>query len=427
MQRLAVVTEDGALRESLRASLCRSGLFELQYQGLPDLIMLGSTGSFPEKDFASACLLSGKTGKIPIILATTKGSEYLAVQALRHGITAYVTVPLICAELESLMLSLFPLARGPGLAGGECMIGISPSIHGIKGYVEKVARTMSNVLITGETGTGKELIAQLIHKNSGRADKPFLCINAACVPDTLLESELFGYERGAFTGAHGAQDGKLKFADGGTVFLDEIGDMSPYAQAKMLRVIESREIQRLGARKPQRVDFRIIAATNRDLDSLSTTDGFRRDLFFRLNVARIHLPPLRERKEDILPLAHFFREENNRKFRHDTSGFSGLAEQLLLSHDWPGNIRELKNTIEASFINLEPGAGLVDLPAPLCRVLEKKDVLPADELERILRALSETHWNKTRAAEKLHWSRMTLYRKMSRYQLNASGHPAKSA
>jgi DNA-binding NtrC family response regulator len=136
---------------------------------------------------------------------------------------------------------------------------------------------------------------------------------------------------------------------------------------------------------------------------------------------------LRERKEDILPLAHFFREENNRKFRHDTSGFSGLAEQLLLSHEWPGNIRELKNTIEASFINLEAGADLVDLPAPLCRVLEKKDVLPADELERILRALSETHWNKTRAAEKLHWSRMTLYRKMSRYQLNASGHPAKSA
>ena len=243
----------------------------------------------------------------------------------------------------------------------------------------------------------------------------------------MLESELFGYERGAFTGAHGAQDGKLKFADGGTVFLDEIGDMSPYAQAKMLRVIESREIQRLGARKPQPVDFRIIAATNRDLDSLSATDGFRRDLFFRLNVARIHLPPLRERKEDILPLAHFFREENNRKFRHDTAGFSALAEQLLLSHDWPGNIRELKNTIEASFINLEPGAGLVDLPAPFCRALEKKDVLPAGELERILRALSETHWNKTRAAEKLHWSRMTLYRKMSRYQLNASGHPAKSA
>ena len=427
MRRLAVVTEDGALRECLRTSLCDSGLFEMEYHGLPELIMLGCTGHFPEKDFAAVCHLGGKAGKIPIILATTRGSQDLAVQALRHGVAAYITVPFVFPELESLMLSLFPLSREPGLAGGECMVGASAAIRGIKGYVEKVARTMSNVLITGETGTGKELIAQLIHKNSARADKPFLCINAACVPDTLLESELFGYERGAFTGAHGSQDGKLKFADGGTVFQDEIGDMSPYAQAKMLRVIESKEIQRLGARKPQPVDFRIIAATNRDLDSLSTTESFRRDLFFRLNVARIHLPPLRERKEDILPVAHFFREENNRKFRLVTSGFTGLAEQLLLGHDWPGNIRELKNTIEAAFINLEPGATLVDLPAPLCRVLEKKDVLPAGELEQILRALSETHWNKTRAAEKLHWSRMTLYRKMSRYHLNAAGQAAKSA
>jgi DNA-binding NtrC family response regulator len=427
VRRLTVVTEDGALRECLRTSLCGSGLFELEFQGLPELIMLGCTGRFPEKNFAAVCHLGGKAGKIPIILVTTRGSEDLAVQALRHGVAAYITVPFVFPELESLMLSLFPQSRETGLAGGECMVGVSATIQEIKGYVEKVARTMSNVLITGETGTGKELIAQLVHKNSTRADKPFLCINAACVPDTLLESELFGYERGAFTGAHGPQDGKLKFADGGTVFLDEIGDMSPYAQAKMLRVIESKEIQRLGARKPQPVDFRIIAATNRDLDSLSTTDGFRRDLFFRLNVARIHLPPLRERKEDILPVAHFFREENNRKFRHDTSGFTGLAEQLLLGHHWPGNIRELKNTIEAAFINLEPGANLVDLPAPLCRVLERKDTLPADELEQILRALSETHWNKTRAAEKLHWSRMTLYRKMSRYHLNAVGQSAKSA
>ena len=155
MRRLAVVTEDGVLRESLRASLCRSGLFELEYHGLPDLIMLGCTGGFPEKDFASVCQLGGKTGKIPVILATTKGSEYLAVQALRHGITAYVTVPLVFPELESLMLSLFPLERGPGLAGGECMVGVSQAIQGIKGYVEKVARTMSNVLITGETGTEK--------------------------------------------------------------------------------------------------------------------------------------------------------------------------------------------------------------------------------------------------------------------------------
>ena len=290
----------------------------------------------------------------------------------------------------------------------------------IRSYLQRVAQTASNVLITGETGTGKELIAELIHRNSARAAKPMVCINCAAIPDTLLESELFGYERGAFTGAHASQDGKLKMADGSTLFLDEIGDMSAYAQAKMLRVLESKQIQRLGSMKAQQIDFRLIAATNRELDSLAKDDGFRRDLFFRLNVARIHLPPLRERKEDILPLADFFRREYNQKFRMETASFTSQAEQALLSHDWPGNVRELKNTIEAAFINMEPEATQVSMPTLFCQVLDRKEEAGVGEVERILLALSQTRWNRSKAAEKLHWSRMTLYRKMARYQISSA-------
>ncbi len=268
----------------------------------------------------------------------------------------------------------------------------------------------SNVLITGETGTGKELAADLIHRRSSRAGKPFVAINCAAIPDSLLESELFGFERGAFTGAHTAQEGKLKLADGGTVFLDEIGDLSPYAQAKILRAIETGEIQRLGGRQARQIDVRVIAATNRNLESDST---FRRDLYFRLNVARIHLPPLRERKEDILPLAEAFRIEFDRKFGCVSRSFVSRARELMLAHNWPGNVRELRNIIEAAFIDPGPNAeGDVDLPSQFRKAVQGSS---GGELERILLALSQTEWNRGLAAKELNWSRMTLYRKMSRY------------
>jgi two-component system response regulator HydG/two-component system response regulator AtoC len=315
-------------------------------------------------------------------------------------------------------MSLCPARPATGLIEGERFVGGSRPVHEIKAYIEKLARTNSNALISGETGTGKELIAEIIHRNSARANRPLVCINCAAIPDTLLESELFGYERGAFTGAYVSQDGKLKLADGGTLFLDEIGDMSPYAQAKVLRVIESREIQRLGSHKSQRVDFRLIAATNRELDSVAKDDKFRRDLFFRLNVARVHLPPLRDRKEDIPAVADYFRREDNLKFGRETTGFAAGAEQTLLSHDWPGNVRELKNVVEAAFINLEPEATLVQLPPLFSDTVRRKDEISTDELDRILLALSETRWNKSQAAEKLHWSRMTLHRKMIRYSIS---------
>jgi DNA-binding NtrC family response regulator len=368
-----------------------------------------------------AVLVLGSTVKeIPLVLVTSNGSEQLAMQACGHGIKAYLRTPFSVDDLRAVLLPLSPSHAGKEIGRSETMVGQSEAVGAIRGYLRKVAPTMSNVLITGETGTGKELIAELIHNSGPRRDKPMICVNCAAIPDTLLESELFGHERGAFTGAHAAQEGKLKLADGGTLFLDEIGDMSPYAQAKVLRVLESKQVQRLGSRKTQHVDFRLIAATNRELDALIKEDKFRQDLFFRINVARIHLPPLRDRREDILPLAHFFRNQYNRKFELETTSFTAGTEEILVSHDWPGNIRELKNTIEAAFINAEPGATQVGLPVLFCQVLKKKEERGAGEVERILLALSETSWNRSKAAEKLHWSRMTLYRKMSRYQIPRS-------
>ena len=412
-----VIAEEREFREHLAGSLLRSGLVELANDRGPDLVCLGCVQRVSTRDLEAARRVEGNR-KAPILLLTSHGSEELAVQAFRFGVSDYLRMPFTRSELESVLASLFPSVKDAGPIRSESIVGQGAAMREIKSYIEKVARTNSNVLITGETGTGKELIAELIHKNSPRACFPLVCINCAAIPDSLLESELFGYERGAFTGAHAAQDGKLKLADGGTLFLDEIGDMSPYAQAKVLRAIESREIQRLGGHRTQPVDFRLIAATNRDLESLAAEGGFRRDLFFRLNVAHIHLPPLRERKEDILALGHFFRLENNRKFGRETTGFTAATEDALLAHAWPGNVRELKNIIEAAFINLDPGATRVALPGVFCRALERKDKLGETELERMLAVLSETSWNKSQAAEKLHWSRMTLYRKMSHYQIS---------
>jgi transcriptional regulator with PAS, ATPase and Fis domain len=303
------------------------------------------------------------------------------------------------------------------------IIGNSIAIWKIKTYLRKVALTDSHVLITGETGTGKELAAQYIHQQSTRRTKPLLFINCAALPDGLLESELFGYERGAFTGATSSYSGKLKLADGGTVLFDEIGDMSPYAQAKILRVIETKEVYPLGGRRSVPLDIRIIAATNRDLDQRMANNEFRDDLYFRLNVARIHLPPLRERRDDIPLLIDHFVQKFSTRFGRWIEGFSKEAMDTLLRYQWPGNIRELMNVIERLFI--DPPAEKIkvsDLPesmrsAPPAR----RDTVP-QERELLLYTLSQTNWNKSQAAERLHWSRMTIYRKIAKYRIVES-HP----
>ncbi len=291
-------------------------------------------------------------------------------------------------------------------------------MQAVKTYVGKAAPTDSNVLITGETGTGKELIAALLHANSPRHSKPFVCINCAAIPDSLFESELFGHERGAFTGAHTSRDGVLQHADGGTIFLDEVGDMSPYAQAKVLRAIETKEVQRVGGTKSLPVNVRVLAATNRDLEQSMGDNGFRKDLFFRLNVARVHLPPLRERKEDLALLcAHYF-AEFNRRFGRNVTTMTDEAWDAFLHYAWPGNVRELKNVLKATFINLGADRiGLSDLPEMLTKHHPSSAHRQHDERESLLAALCATNWNKSHAAKKLHWSRMTLYRKMSKYHI----------
>lgn len=391
----------------------------------PDVICLGADGCLDAADLDTAKAMGGGS-RIPMALITWNGSETLAMQAMHHGMKEYLRGNGSREEIASVLLSMCAMhAAELQLAAGELLVGQSAAIRTARAYIEKVAKTSTTVLITGETGTGKEVIAELIHHNSPRAHKPLICVNCAAIPDSLLESELFGYERGAFTGAHTAHDGKFQLADGGTVLLDEIGDMTPYAQAKILRIIENREVQRLGSKKSQRVDVRILAATNRDLEH--ARESFRWDLFFRLNVARIHLPPLRERKDDLLMLANHFRVGFNRSFGRGTLGFTRRAEQAILGHDWPGNVRELKNMIEAAFINVDQHCEWIEMPELFCRALEQRDEVGAAEVDRILAALSQTHFNKTKAAQLLQCSRMTLYRKMERYGIAGADNGSVSA
>lgn len=409
-----VISDRIDVRGRLLLILREMGDVQVSDVGIPDLICLGCERQLSLGDLERA-RKSSYGIRVPIVLVAWEGTEQLAIAAMRHGIDDYIRGVNCRIELQRLLLSLTRTDPQRSLASCELLVGQSNFIRGARTYIERVARTSSTVLVTGETGTGKDLVAKLIHRNSRRADKPLVCINCAAIPDTLLESELFGVERGAYTGADVSHDGNLRAADGGTAFLDEIGDMSLLAQAKVLRAIETHEIHRLGGNKTQFVDFRLIAATNRDLEALSADGRFRRDLFFRLNVARIHLPPLRDRPEDLLPLAHHFREEFDRGFGRSTLGFTPRSEDAIVGYTWPGNVRELRNLVEAAYITLEPESRWVEMPDYFCSEVVTDDGTNPNEVTRILRALSDSGWNKSKAADLLHWSRMTLYRKMARY------------
>jgi DNA-binding NtrC family response regulator len=391
---------------------------------------------------------------VPIIFIANETSEELAIAALRAGINDYFKQP---CSFEDLIASInrfvpqFFLDRhkegvknpAPNIADGHRMIGESLAMREIKETIGRLASTDSNVLVTGETGTGKELVAELIHKNSLRVNQPFVCINCAAIPDSLLESELFGYERGSFTGAYSSSKGKLKVGDGGTIFLDEIGDMSPYAQAKILRVIESREVQPLGRRENTPLNVRFIAATNKDLEQSVSEKTFRKDLYYRLNVAGIHLPPLKERKEDIPSLCNHYIGDLNRQLGRQVKGLTEETAEILLRYDWPGNVRELRNLLEATVGNFHappdcsasdmgrhPGVNFrrrqisfTDLPEQFRRRLSNPEDLPLDERNPLLSILIATNWNISKAAHMLHWSRMTVYRKMAKYHITPTKKP----
>ncbi|MES2019298.1 MAG: sigma-54 dependent transcriptional regulator [Pseudomonadota bacterium] len=300
----------------------------------------------------------------------------------------------------------------------DTLVGNSAPIEALRCYLPKVARSAAAVLITGETGTGKECVAQAIHALSARAHGHFVVVNCGALPDALIESELFGHVKGAFTGAHANARGKIAHADGGTLFLDEIGEMSLFAQAKLLRVLETHEVQPVGSTRSERVDIRIVAATNRQLEEEVAAKRFRSDLFYRLNVARLALPPLRERSTDIVPLVQHVIAELNRRDGRQVSGIAPALATSLQAHDWPGNVRELRNLVESVFI--DPPDGMLELAhlAPAFQALFRQyRSTPDSELAHMIAVLEHHQWNKVEAAKELHCSRMTLYRKLAKYQV----------
>jgi Nif-specific regulatory protein len=290
------------------------------------------------------------------------------------------------------------------------MVGDSSRMHDVYQFISKVAATDSTVLIRGESGTGKELVARAIHRNSKRASKPFVAINCAALTEALLESELFGHERGAFTGAITQKKGKIEVADGGTLFLDEIGELALPLQAKLLRVLQEREFERVGGTRPIKVDIRLIAASNRNLDEAVKQNLYRQDLFFRLNVVSIVLPPLRERREDIPLLAMHFVEKYSKQVNRTVLGISPEVHTLLKQYDWPGNVRELQNALERAVVlgsseRIRPEdlpEGVVETNAPShASLLRYHDAVNSVKRELILKAIEQAGGNFTEAAKLL--------------------------
>jgi transcriptional regulator with PAS, ATPase and Fis domain len=312
--------------------------------------------------------------------------------------------------------------------------GVSPQIQYVKELIGTISKTQkTSVLIQGESGTGKELAANAIHYNSTRQDRPLMKINCSAIPDSLLESELFGYEKGAFTDAKNTKKGLFELADGGTVFLDEIGDMKPFLQSKILRVLENQTFMRVGGEREIKVDVRIIAATNKNLEALVKEGFFRKDLYYRLKVMVVEMPPLRGRDADILLLLNLFIEENNREHGKNIRGFSEEAKSLLSQYSWPGNVRELRNVVERAMILTDQELLTPkQLPFELRQIerygredtdpeqLKITDEMSLEQTEKIhlSRVLKRLEWNKSKASKVLGISRATLRAKIKKYYLS---------
>lgn len=372
---------------------------------------------------------------VPVIIMTAHGTIDDAVQAIKQGAYDYLLKPFPKEKLLGLIQRVLDhrrlavenvelrkeLQRGNKRA--ESIVFRSARFREVYDLTLQVAESEANILILGESGTGKELIASAIHHNSHRVTRPFVSLNCAALSDTLLESQLFGHVRGAFTGAVMNQKGLVEEADGGTLFLDEIGDVSPMVQAKLLRVIQERDFIAVGSTKSKQVDVRFVAATNKDLMNEVREGRFREDLYYRLNVITIQLPPLRERREDIEPLALHFIERYAAKMKKDVRGLDADALVRLLDYDWPGNVRELENVMERAVILARtPLVTATLLPIGVLKeqqalVPETASLVPLDEVERrhIIAVLNQTGFHKSRTAEVLGISRKTLDRKILEY------------
>ncbi|HXU70267.1 MAG TPA: sigma-54 dependent transcriptional regulator [Polyangia bacterium] len=411
--------------------------------------------------------------EVPVIMITAHGSVDSAVEAVKIGAFDYIEKPFEQSQIQQVVAKALkqheldkraprpaqPTASSGGRYG---LIGRSPVLEQVFSMIEKVADTPSTVLISGESGTGKELIARALHNNSSRKAGPFIKINCAAIPKTLMESELFGYEKGAFTGAVASKPGRFELADGGTLFLDEIGEIPVEMQVKLLRVLQESEFERVGGIKTIKVDVRLVTATNRDLQKEVAGGAFREDLFYRLNVVPVHLPPLRERRGDIPLLVDHFIARFNERLKKQIAGVDDEAMARLTAHSWPGNIRELENVLERTILFCEgPTIRAADLPpelsgavvqaaaaaaasgplvvpaastipnvtppfgttapAPEGRASSLKELVRQEtervERELIVRALEETGGNVTQAARKLKISRKSLQNKMKEFGL----------
>ena len=378
---------------------------------------------------------------VPVIVITAYGSVESAVKAMKAGAFDYITKPFENDEIRLIVSKAIQYSRlrdenrylreAVGIKYGfDHFIGDSPKIRKVRNLAEQVAQTASTVLIQGESGTGKELLARLIHFNSPRSARPFIPFNCGALPDTLLEGELFGYEKGAFTGAHKQKPGRFEIADTGTIFLDEVGDMSPEAQIKMLRVLEEMTFERLGGNRSLKVNVRVIAATNRDLKQLVNAGAFRTDLYYRLNIFPIYIPPLRDHREDIPILVRHFLEQFAGEIGKQVKDTSPGAMDLLMSHPWPGNVRELQNCLERAMIlcsgrSVGPGDLLldresVDPAAPFGNIQIPPEGLSLYEVEKFLirQALAMADGNQTKAAALLKISRNTLRYRMDKYHIH---------
>ncbi len=453
---VCIVDDDASVREAVGSLLRSAGL---------TVETFGSAREFlasPRRD-APSCLvldveLPGLSGldlqqelvkgnvRVPIIFLTGHGDIPMSVRAIKAGALDFLTKPVdvdqllgaiekgIAQDHGAAQSARAALQRAPEHGG---VIGTSQSWREVLEQAAKVAPTETTVLLSGESGTGKEVVAHLIHRGSRRAEGAFVALNCAALPETLLESELFGYEKGAFTGAVVAHAGRLEQAAGGTLFLDEVGEMSPAVQAKFLRVLEEREFQRLGGTRQLKADVRVIAATNRDLKVAITKGAFREDLYYRLHVFAIHLPPLRERREDILPLLeHFVGALGPVVLGRPAAGISRDARAHFLAHAWPGNVRELRNAVERALILCEGGlinpehlpwhvetsesAPLIPLAAPPAGGDFPAQGVDLEAVERTLieGALKQTGRNKSKAAKLLALSRGKLYTRMERFGLS---------
>jgi DNA-binding NtrC family response regulator len=436
MGRILIADDHEALRRGLARALTEAGhdvdeaangnaaierLHESYYDiVLSDLKMGGSDGI----DVLRTAKALHPTAAV--ILMTAFGSVTTAVEAMKIGAFDYVQKPFEIEEMELKLEKALELRRmrneidylrhtQQDIYDFDRIIGSSGALQQVLGMVRKVAKSNTTVLIRGETGTGKELIAGAIHHNSHRASRNFVKVNCAALQENLLESELFGHEKGAFTGADKQRIGRFEQADGGSLFLDEVGDMSPSTQAKILRVLQEHEFERLGGTRTIRVDVRMVAATNRDLAAMVAQGQFREDLYYRLNVVSIEMPPLRERKEDIAALAAFFIRRFSGELKKRIDGLEPEAQKLLLRYNWPGNIRELENAIERAML-LSDGAAITtddlrlgeftmsqggrESQAP---VRIPPSGIPLEELERcaLIEALKMSNWVQKDAAELL--------------------------